>query len=428
MNNNYSQPDRSMPPEGGAPYYSQWQDNRGEYGQPDHVRRPYQYPGSDTQPATNSMQNYPQPQPGRAGEAYQQGEVPLYQPTVPGGYIPTGGGGRRPRRRRRRRGCTIGCLSTLAIFVILFIFLFISLQKVLAFGSLISNQSPLSSQTGYMAGDGRINILMMGYGGSGHDGAYLTDSLVVMSLIPSTHHTTLISVPRDLWVQNPANSGNYTKLNAVYPVASGDSNQNPLAGGQAVAQKVSLITGLQINYWITINFAGFQDFINSINGVDVNVPDSFTANYPANDDPAVNASWTKVTFTKGEQHMDGKTAIEYARARYVLNNTAEASDFARSQRQQLIMQAALVKIKNWQTWPHMFDAMTSLEHTLYSNLSLADLGSFALKMDLQDAHRVGISVSNVLVYATADDGESIVLPTGNNWGLIPTYIQQQLYQ
>jgi LCP family protein required for cell wall assembly len=278
-----------------------------------------------------------------------------------------------------------------------------------------------------MNGSGRVNFLIMGYGGSGHDGAYLTDSMVIISLMPQSHHTTLISVPRDLWVQNPSGSGNYTKLNDVYPVAAGDTNTNPLAGGNAAAAKVSVVTGLQVNYWMTINFSGFKDFIDAIGGVDVNVPDGFTANYPANDDPTVNPNWTKVTFTPGEQHMDGARAIIYARARYVINNSAEASDFARSARQQLIMKAALSRMKQWQTWPNLFKAMDKLQNTLYSNLSLADLSQFALKMDLNAAHRVGLSVSNVLEYATSSDGQSILQPINNDWTQIPPYIQKQLY-
>jgi len=321
----------------------------------------------------------------------------------------------------------IGCLGSLVIFLILGIFLFITAQRVLAFGNAISNQSPLSTQTGYMGGSQRVNFLIMGYGGSGHDGAYLTDSLVVISLMPQSHHTTLISVPRDLWVQNPPNSGNYSKINAVYTVAS-KNNADPIAGGNAVAQKISLITGLQVNYWMTINFTGFRDFIDAIGGIDVDVPDAFTAKYPANDDPAVNPNWITVKFTRGLQHMDGQRAIIYARARYVLDNPAEGSDFARSQRQQLIMKAALTKMKQWQTWPHMYGALDKLEHTLYSNLSLADLAEFALKMDLNTAHRVGLSNANVLVDATSDDGQSILLPQNNNWALIPAYIQKQLYQ
>jgi polyisoprenyl-teichoic acid--peptidoglycan teichoic acid transferase len=299
-------------------------------------------------------------------------------------------------------------------------------QRVLAFGSAISTQTPLSSQTGYIGGTDRVNILVMGYGGSGHDGAYLTDSMMVMSILPQSHHTTLLSVPRDLWVQIPANSGQYHKLNYAY-VDGSNNGANPVGGGNEAAQKISLITGLDIKYWVTINFAGFTDFINSIGGIDVYVPDAFTANYPANDDPSINPNWIKIHFSKGMQHMDGKTAIQYARARYVIDNNAEGSDFARSARQQIIIKAALSKVRSWSTWPSMFNALTALQRTVYTNMSLADLAEFALKMDLNNAHRVGLSNQNVLVDATSSDGQAILLPANNNWQSIIDYVKQQLY-
>jgi LCP family protein required for cell wall assembly len=341
--------------------------------------------------------------PGAQRYPYAQPQPPLYV------------GNAKPQKGPKRRGK--GCLVSIAIP---------TAQKVLAFGSAISMQSPLSTQTGYMGTSDRVNILVMGYGGSGHDGAYLTDSMVVMSLMPQSHHTTLVSVPRDLWIQYPPNSGNYNKINAVYPIAS-NNNADQVAGGDAAAKKVSLVTGLDVKYWITINFAGFRDFINAIGGVDVNVPDSFKANYPANDDPTINASWKTINFVKGLQYMDGETAIEYARARYVIDNPAEGTDFARSARQQLIMKAALSKLKDWHTWPSFFSALDALKHTIYTNLSLADLAQFALKMDLNNAHHVGLSYSNVLTNATSSDGQDILLPKNADWNAIKTYINQQLY-
>lgn len=327
----------------------------------------------------------------------------------------------------------IGCLSVLVLFIVLGTFTIVTAQKVLAFGSAISTQSPLSTQTGYMNTSDRVNILLLGYGGAGHDGAFLTDSLVVMSIIPSNHHTTLISVPRDLWVQYPPNSGNYMKINSIYTTAS-NGNANPVAGGNAIAQKVSLVTGLTINYWMTINFSGFKKFIDAIGGVDVNVPDSFNACYPKNDDATVDASWKKIQFNKGVQHMNGATAIEYARAREPVEvcgmgtsiNQAELTDFGRSRRQQLIMQAALSKLKQWQTWPSLYGALDALKGTLYSNLSLADLASFALKMDLTTAHRLGLTNGNVLVDSSAN-GQYILAPRNNDWNLITLYVKQGLY-
>jgi len=92
----------------------------------------------------------------------------------------------------------------------------------------------------------RVNLLVMGFGGGNHDGAYLTDSMVVMSLLPQNHHTTLISVPRDLWVQIPPGSGQYHKINAAYDYGS-NTNAKPADGGNAAAAKVSLITVWMLN-------------------------------------------------------------------------------------------------------------------------------------------------------------------------------------
>jgi polyisoprenyl-teichoic acid--peptidoglycan teichoic acid transferase len=380
---------------------------------------------SAVSPVQQASYNPPPPTVNPGGQRYPaaQPQAPLY---VGDSKPPKRGKTGISKPRRRGKGCLISVSVVLLLLIVLGAIAIPMAQKVLAFGSAISTQSPLSSQTGYMGTSDRVNILIMGYGGSGHDGAYLTDSMVVMSLMPQSHHTTLISVPRDLWVQNPANSGNYSKINAVYPVAS-NNNASPVAGGDATAQKVSLVTGLDIKYWMTINFAGFRDFINAIGGVDVNVPDSFKANYPANDDPSINASWKVVQFTKGLHHMDGETAIEYARARYVINNPAEGTDFARSARQQLIMKAALTKLKDWHTWPSFFSALDALKHTIYTNLSLADLSLFAMKMDLNNAHRIGLSFTNVLVDSRSSDGQDILLPQNGDWNLIKTYIHQQLY-
>src|SRR5947208_1492939 len=382
-------------------------------------RRPYQYPYS----------SYPQAgQQASPGGAY----TPQY-PNTPGvqrnpypqqGQMPPGTPQQRPRRRRK--GCLITSLVVLLLVCIIGVLTITTAQRVLAFGSAISTQSPLSTQTSYMGTGDRVNLLVMGFGGSGHDGAYLTDSMVVMSLLPQSHHTTLISVPRDLWVQIPPGSGQYHKINAAYEYGS-NNNAKPADGGNAAAAKVSLVTGLDVKYWLTINFQGFREFIDSIGGIDVYVPDSFTANYPANDDPSINPNWIKVHFSKGMQHMNGETAIRYARARYVLDNPAEGSDFARSARQQIMIKAALSKVKQMSTWPSLYNALNALQHTIYTNLSLADLMQFALKMDLTNAHRVGLSNQNVLASGTAPDGEYILKPANGNWQAIVDYVKQQLY-
>jgi LCP family protein required for cell wall assembly len=439
-NNSFYQDDANapFPPEGQqgklilpGPQSGQRSAERKPYHYPPNQQTPNQYPPAQNQPIQNRNQNaYPQNQMPRGYNA-NAGPAPAVNPNVQQypyqqpGQIGTPQTPTKQKRPRRRRGCLVGCLTVLLLFVILCVVMVPITQRVLAFGSAISTQAPLSTQTGYVSGSNRLNLLIMGYGGSGHDGAYLTDSMEVISIDPSNHHTTLISVPRDLWVQIPPNSGQYAKLNYAYVYGS-NNGQNPVGGGTMAAQKISVITGLDVKYWATINFSGFRDFINAIGGVEVNVPDSFSSLYPANDNPSINASWITIHFNKGLQHMDGETAIEYARAREAINDPAEGTDFARSKRQQIIMQAALSRLKSPSAWPSLYGALDALQKTVYSNMSLADLGEFALHMDLSNAHHANISY-NVLQNSVSSDGQDILLPINNNWQGIIDYVKQSLY-
>jgi anionic cell wall polymer biosynthesis LytR-Cps2A-Psr (LCP) family protein len=116
------------------------------------------------------------------------------------------------KRRKRRRWVRRVVLILGVLLVLLLILGGIAFQRVYAFGGAISTQSPLSSQLDFSSAN-RINLLVMGFGGGNHPGAYLTDSMLIISILPQTGKTALISVPRDLWVQIPPNSGKYGKIN-----------------------------------------------------------------------------------------------------------------------------------------------------------------------------------------------------------------------
>jgi LCP family protein required for cell wall assembly len=442
MSNNYG-PDDSTQPIGPASHEYPGQQGKLVLGGGSHgpnseqvSRRPYQYPPSQQgqsghaypgQPASRSYN--PLTPAAQLGQYGQQGVGPQapYQP----GQLVNGPGpasAKRPKGSRRRKGCAIGCLGMLVVLIVIGIFLGTTIPRLLDFGRAVSTKDPLSTETGYMGTSDRTNLLIMGYGGANHPGGTLTDSLVVTSMIPSTSHTSLVSVPRDLWVQNPPDSGVYSKINSVFSVAS-NLGQDRIAGGDATAKKVSQVTGLDVKYWMLIDFNGFEKLIDSIGGIDVYVPSTFTSDYPKNDDPNINADWIQVHFDKGNQHFDGVRAIQYARARHPIDNPAEEGDFARSARQQIIIKATLAKMQNVSNWPKLFDAMEALKSVIYTNMSLADLGLFVRKMDLNDpktAH-VSLSVSNVLAYATSDDGQSILSPQNNDWDAISKYVKSQLY-
>lgn len=187
--------------------------------------------------------------------------------------------------------------------------------------------------------EGRINVLLLGMGGEGHDGALLTDSVMVLSIKPGTKQMAMISLPRDLWVKSE--KFGYSKLNKVNYYGEMDRGKNE--GPKYTRDVVQQITGLNIPYYVRIDFSGFQDIVNSLGGVTVDVENGFIdEEYPTDD-----YGYQTIKFARGPQNMDGEKALQYARSRHgVINDRDpggleknEASDFARSRRQQKLITA-----------------------------------------------------------------------------------------
>lgn len=184
----------------------------------------------------------------------------------------------------------------------------------------------------------RINILLSGMGGPGHDGPYLTDTMIIASIKPSTGEVGLISLPRDLVVE--VNKGQWVKINEVYAIGRSLDEKTAADYTKKVIEKT---LDLPIHYYGFISFKGFEEFIDNIGGITVKVERGFVdSQYPTND-----FKTTTVSFQPGLQTMNGQTALIFARSRHGTN--FEGSDFARSRRQQLILQAVKEKIFKFST-------------------------------------------------------------------------------
>jgi LCP family protein required for cell wall assembly len=321
---------------------------------------------------------------------------------------------------RRRRRLPFGRLLIL-ILLVLFVVLGI---RGSAFIAAVSTEPLWSAHFWPIADEQAANVLIMGYGGQGHEGAYLTDLLLLLHSDLASGKTTQIAVPRDLWVQIPVDSGRYAKINSAYAYGRGEAG-DPVTGGRLATTKVGQVTGLPTNRWVTIDFRGFRALVDAVGGVEVDVERAFTAQYPANDDPAIDPSWITISFEAGPQHMDGETAIRYARARYS-EDPAEGSDFARGQRQARLVAAITAKLKRPTTWPHAFAVMDALQPALKTNLAPADLMVLFLRADTGGATRIRLDDSNVLINDTSADGQAILVPPGNDYGVITRYIAEQL--
>lgn len=265
------------------------------------------------------------------------------------------------------------------------------------------------------------NVLILGYGGGAHPGAELSDTMLLVA--QGAHGPVDISVPRDLWVQLPPNSGRYAKINAALQEGY-DAGGLP-AGASLSVQKVSQVVGLPIGGWVLENFQGFRDLIDAMGGVDVTVQRAFTAQYPVNDNPAINAAWKTIHFNAGPQHMDGERAIEFARARYS-TNPLEGTDFARAARQQLLVAAMRSRLLSPAGALRFVQVTSAISTAITTNLSDTAMARFVWQLRGSATRHVTIDTSNVLVGARSADGQDILLPRGNNYGLIASYVQRQL--
>lgn len=217
----------------------------------------------------------------------------------------------------------------------------------------------------------RINILALGMGGLGHDGPYLTDTVMIISIKPSTGQIAMISIPRDLQVDIPGYG--YNKINFAN---SFGETKNPGQGAEFATKVIEKTFDLKINYYVRLDFKAFEKMIDEVSGINVNVENSFVDQMY----PAPNDEYQTIQFAKGVQTMNGDTALKFARSRH--GNNSEGSDFARAKRQQKIILALKEKILSFSTLINPIkinNIKNTLEKHISTNMEFSDIMAF-LKM------------------------------------------------
>ena len=259
--------------------------------------------------------------------------------------------------------------------------------------------------------DDRINILLLGVGGPGHDGPYLSDTNIILSIKPSTKEAALISIPRDLGVTIDGHG--VRKINAAD--AFGEA-ETPGAGGEYARQLFAKTFGLDIPYYVRLDFKAFSEIVDEVGGVTINVPRTFSDS----EFPGENFSYRTITFDAGMQAMDGQRALDFARSRH--GNNGEGSDFARSKRQQLILSSLKEKLLSIGTYTnpvHVQNILQSLSNHITTNLNfgqmmyLANLGKEAdknIKMLVIDNGNDGFLKSYI-----GESGAFLLAPTTGNF-------------
>lgn len=175
----------------------------------------------------------------------------------------------------------------------------------------------------------RINVLLLGIDRrEDEEGPWRTDTMIVATLDPQTKTAGMLAIPRDLYVPIPAPGAGENRINTAN--FYGETTKYP-GGGPALARKtVEYNFAIPIHYYVLIDFGGFRKLIDTIGGIDIDVPQAIDdPDYPTEDYGVMH-----LQIPAGPQHMDGDLALKYARSRKT------TSDFDRSKRQMQVILAA----------------------------------------------------------------------------------------
>jgi LCP family protein required for cell wall assembly len=283
-------------------------------------------------------------------------------------------------------------------------------------------------------GDARINILLLGIGGEGHNGADLSDTMVLASIDPVNKTTVLLSIPRDLWVEMPNEYfGNHQKINAVYSAGKyqyyrehGKSDEKAAvqAGLAAVDTVVEQVLGIPIQYHAVVDFKAFKQAVDAVGTITVDVKTPLV-------DPTM--AWENggnATLAQaGIQQMDGEAALRYVRSRHT------SSDFARSTRQREILVALRKKILTTGTLANplkLQQLLATFGNNVFTDISTVDLVRlYGLTSGIDESAITSLDLvtgEHALVRTDTVGSVSVVRPKlgFDRYSDIQTYVRSQL--
>jgi LCP family protein required for cell wall assembly len=235
------------------------------------------------------------------------------------------------------------------------------------------NQTPATAES-------RINILIVGIDSSERRTHALTDTMLVVSVDPTSHHVAMVSFPRDI-ADFPLWSGGiyHGKINALMSDADHHKDRFPDGGITTLTKELGFLLGVPIHYYAAVNLDGFEAMIDRVGGITI-------TNKTQIDDPAY-GGWKqpgKIGFhlAPGKYTFDGETALAYVRSRKGAGN----NDFERARRQQQMLVALEQKLTDPAMLPKLPDLLDDATRTITTSFPADRLGEMvALGRQLDDA-------------------------------------------
>jgi LCP family protein required for cell wall assembly len=214
-------------------------------------------------------------------------------------------------------------------------------------------------------GPGRMNIAIIGIDGFNNNyfRAARADTIIVLGVNFANKSANMLSIPRDLWVPLPGlASPPEGRINTSYHY--GELYQVPGGGPGELEAVMANTFGLRIDRYVVVSFSAFEQGIDTIGGVDINIAKAIhDEHYPLRDGTGTIA----IDFPAGQVHMDGATALIYARTRH------DSSDFQRMRRQQRVLYAVRDKLLSPGTLPQLPALAQLLVNSARTDLSFEDL-------------------------------------------------------
>jgi len=254
----------------------------------------------------------------------------------------------------------------------------------------------------------RVNILVLGIDQrAGMADPARTDTMLLFTLDRQTNTAGMLSINRDLWVKIPGGQRE-GKINTAHFL--GEVEHVPGGGPALAMQTVQAALDIPVPYYIRLNFSAFEQLIDLVGGIDLNVEE--TIDDP--DYPDAGFGYEPFHIDAGWQHLDGRTALKYARTR-----ATAGSDLDRVQRQQQVILAVRDKLLKEKRLPQLLTQLSSLL-TMYSgsiqtNLTpgqLQELIQFAAGIDRDKIYAVTFDAQSIEEYFAPDGQDAIVLKPG----------------
>jgi LCP family protein required for cell wall assembly len=256
--------------------------------------------------------------------------------------------------------------------------------------------------------NGRTNILIFGTSGytmeqDAWDGAFLTDSIMVLSVDSKNNNAYMMSLPRDLWVNHECRALGTSagKLNETFYCAYTDNGEDQEAGARALMAQAGEVLGLDIQYYIHADWTALIGLVDAVGGVDVEIE---------SDDPrGIYDVSTNLRLPNGTNHLNGERALALARARQSEGGYGLASgNFARESNQQAILVALQKKVVSTGTLLNPV-ALNNILNTLGNNINTSFTTS-DFQAAINSIKKMNDAIS--LPFIERPDNESDLMITG----------------